>query len=233
MSELVAAGPPVDGPASQRTSAAPFPSALPAGGASARADALPGSARSVHRAILRHFTAAGGPPSADDLAGFAADAQVDLPETMALLADHDLVHAAADGHIEVSYPFSGRPTAHTVELPNGIRVFAMCALDSLGIPQMINADVTIESVDPETGRQVHIERRGSGWYWQPEAAVVLLAWTDMSCSRVSGLCGSTNFHTSAGSAERWLAGYPALTGAVLDHDSAVDLAARSFATLLG
>jgi alkylmercury lyase len=223
MSELAAAGSPVDGQAMNPL----------AGGASTRAEGLPGQARTFHRAVLRQFVATGGPPSASQLASYSSAAQIDLHEAVALLARHDLVHQAGSGDIEVAYPFSTRPTDHQVSLSNGIRVFAMCALDALGIPLMISEDATINSVDPETRRPVTVQRRGKEWQWQPDSAVVVLAWTDGTCARAFGLCQSTNFHAGTESAERWLAGSPTVTGMVVDHDSAVALAARSFETLLG
>jgi alkylmercury lyase len=222
MSELAAAGSPVDDPVTKP----------PSGGASTRADGLPAPARAVHRAVLRHFAATGGPPSASHLASYAAEARIEPSDVLALLAGHDLVHQAAGGDIDVAYPYSARSTPHQIDLPSGVRVFAMCALDALGIPLMIGADVSIESVDPQTQGRVSVQRRGDEWQWRPDTAVVLLAWGDMSCPRAAGLCQSTNFHTGTESAEQWLAGAPTLTGAVLDQGSAVDLAARSFATLL-
>jgi alkylmercury lyase len=222
MSELAAAGSPVDDLATKP----------PSGGASSRADGLPGPARAVHRAVLRHFVASGGPPSASQLESCASVAEIDLHEALALLRQHDLVHQAASGDIEVAYPFSGRPTDHQVSLPDGTRVFAMCALDALGIPLMIDSDATVDSVDPQTRRHVTVRRRGQEWSWQPDSAVVLLAWTDGTCARAFGLCQSTNFHADAEAAERWLASAPTVTGMALDHDTAVALAARSFATLL-
>ncbi len=223
MSELAAAGSPVDEQATKP----------PSGGASTRADGLPGPARAVHRAVVRQFAASGRPPSTPQLASYASEAQIDLHEALALLAQHDLVHQDAGGNIEVAYPFSGRPTDHQVSLPDGIRAFAMCALDALGIPLMIGIDVTIDSVDPETCRRVTVQRCGEEWRWQPESAVVVLAWTDGTCARSVGMCHSTNFHADTDSAERWLAGSPTSTGMVLDHETAVALAARSFAALLG
>jgi len=38
-----------------------------------------------------------------------------------------------------------------VELAGGPAVFAMCAVDALGIPQMLRRDGRISSVDPASG----------------------------------------------------------------------------------
>jgi alkylmercury lyase len=201
-------------------------------GAAARADELPGPARAVHRAILRRFAATGRPPSASDLTAYAAEAGSDPTAALALLARHDLVHLTPDGDVEVAYPYSGRPTAHQVLLPTGVTVFSMCALDALGIPLMINADATIDSTDPQTSAPISVRRHGHEWHWEPDSTVVVVAWTDGTCSRAEGMCHSTNFHTDTESAKRWLAGSPAATGVVLNQANAALLAARSFATLL-
>ncbi|MFE4416059.1 organomercurial lyase [Streptomyces sp. NPDC056821] len=42
------------------------------------------------------------------------------------------------------------PTAHRVRLASGIEVSAMCAIDTLGIPDMLGPDVVITSTDPIT-----------------------------------------------------------------------------------
>ena len=43
------------------------------------------------------------------------------------------------------YPFSAATTAHTVAIEGGPTVFAMCAVDALGIADMLGTDVTITS----------------------------------------------------------------------------------------
>src|SRR5262249_58871257 len=51
----------------------------------------------------------------------------------------DLVHAA-NGVVAVAYPFSGMPTRQQVELDGFPAVYAMCAIDALGIPAMAGRD---------------------------------------------------------------------------------------------
>ena len=52
--------------------------------------------------------------------------------------------------VAVAYPFSGRPTRQQVELDGFPAVYAMCAIDALGIPAMAGRDGRIAAVNPKT-----------------------------------------------------------------------------------
>ena len=110
----------------------------------AAAQQLPLTIRELHRAVLRRFLDR-GQCHRDDLRKTANALGVELDDALYLLDRADLVHTAADGLIEVAYPFSGRPTAHTVHLTGHPQVAAMCAIDALGIPLMTGSDGVIES----------------------------------------------------------------------------------------
>jgi alkylmercury lyase len=233
MSNLPSAAAPVAGPApTPGSGAAPQPS-LQGGGTSARAAMLPPPARAVHRAVLRHFVTTGTPPTAADLAPTAAAAGVDPGAALDLLAARDLVHRRDGGSIEVAYPFSARPTDHEVRLPSGVQVHAMCAIDALGIPLMVDGDAAITSLDPDSRQPIRVQRHGREWSWEPDTAVVLVAWMEGCTSKAAGLCPSVTFHAEAGAARQRLADRPDLTGWVLDQPTAVALAGRSFAGVLG
>lgn len=58
-----------------------------------------------------------------------------LSRALAELEAAELVHAA-NGAVSVVYPFSGAPTRQQVELDGFPAVYAMCAIDALGIPAM-------------------------------------------------------------------------------------------------
>ena len=76
------------------------------------------------------------------------------------LAREDLVHHdPATGAILVAYPFSGRSTAHQVRF-DGREVYAMCAIDALGIAPMLDEAVEIASFDPLSDR-IEWRRRSS------------------------------------------------------------------------
>jgi alkylmercury lyase len=71
--------------------------------------------REFHRAVLRSFLVR-GQVHYDHLRPTATALGIDVNNAMHQLAAADLVHTAPNGQIEVAYPFSGRPTAHTVHV---------------------------------------------------------------------------------------------------------------------
>ena len=106
-----------------------------------RQERLPGPLRELHRAVLRRFLATGAPPTARWLRQAAADAGLDA-SAVDDLADADAVHVV-NGVVTVAYPFSGTPTPHRVELDGQPAVYAMCAIDALGMSAMLGHPVTI------------------------------------------------------------------------------------------
>src|SRR5574337_600094 len=90
--------------------------------------------RSVHRAILKQFIAEGGPIRASEFS----------PETIARLDEKDLV-VVEGGQVRVAYPFSGVPTGFRVVLADGSERYAVCAIDALGIPVLLEQPAVIYS----------------------------------------------------------------------------------------
>jgi len=75
----------------------------------------------------------------------AKDAGVDVSSALEGLKHKGLVAIRNDGCISGIYPFSALPTHHQVQVKDGKSVYAMCAIDSLGIAYELNQDVTIAS----------------------------------------------------------------------------------------
>jgi len=204
------------------------------GGVAARLSSVPADVRQLHREVLRAFLATGRSPHPDDL---PLTAGIDRDAAFEQLADLDVVRLGADGHVLVAYPFSGEPTGHSVHLDDdggggaGPVLHAMCAIDALGIPLMTGLDGVIESTDPD-GQPVHIVCRGDDWRWGPADTAVLLAQSSGCGSAADCLCPTVTFHASHRRAEEHLRNRPDLTGVVLDQAQAVQVARRSFGTLL-
>jgi hypothetical protein len=104
-----------------------------------------GAARGVHRRILLAFAARARPSLYDE-------------ESLAELEQRDLIGRDPEtGEVVIAYPFSALPTSHTVEfVDDGIRVYAMCAIDALGIPFLLDRAVRIHSRDPDTGEPIEL-----------------------------------------------------------------------------
>ena len=197
----------------------------------ASAQQLPPAIRELHRAVLRSFRD-NGYAHREKLHSIAAALGVELDNALHLLATADLVHTASDGQVEVAYPFSARPTGHTVHLTGHPPVAAMCAIDALGIPLMTGADGVIDSADPDSGNPIRIQRCGSEWTWQPAIAVVVIGHTDCTGTLANTMCRSITFHTNRQSAQAYLDNHPELHAVIVGQADAIALADYAFGPLL-
>jgi hypothetical protein len=200
--------------------------------ASRRVAGLSPAERALHRRILRSF-AQGTPPTTDRLTDWADANGLDGDEAMAALDAHDLVHRDPEtGSIVVAYPFSGRPTAHRVRLASGIEVFAMCAIDALGMAFMLDTPATITSADPVTREPivVSVSPDGEG-EWSPRAAVVVHGCVGDGDSADSS-CPHVNFAASAAHGRAVLASVAGCSGDVLPMPEAIRVGREVFGQLL-
>ena len=192
---------------------------------------LPAAVREIHRAVLRTFLV-DGRCHRDDLRDVAADLPIDLDDALEQLGRADLVHLSADGVVEVAYPFSGRPTAHTVRIDGHPTLTAMCALDALGIPLMAGTDGIVESIDSGTGSPITVRREDAAWIWQPPSAVIVIGRSQSCGTLADTACETMTFHADSDSAHAHLDSHPLLHGAILDQAASVDLADKEFGWLL-
>lgn len=70
---------------------------------------------------------------------------INISSALKGLESKGLAAVRDDGSVTGIYPFSALPTNHRVTLENGNSVFAMCAIDSLGIAYELKQNVTITS----------------------------------------------------------------------------------------
>jgi alkylmercury lyase len=108
------------------------------GGIAGRQACLPAPLRELHRAVLRRFLETGSAPTRRWVRQAALEAGLDA-SAVDELAAADVVHLS-NGVVAVAYPFSGFPTPHRVELEGLPAVYAMCAIDALGLPVMAGRD---------------------------------------------------------------------------------------------
>jgi hypothetical protein len=207
-------------------------------------------------AILRRFPARGGPPDHTQLRQLARRFAVPLAATLADMAAQDLIQLdATTGGIRAAYPFSGLPTPHRVLLAPDAQevaeqqVFAMCALDALGIPLMLHRAATILSEDALTHMpiQVTIEPAGhgpltslDGWRarWDPVGMVIFARDAthehehDGGCAAAGTCCPVTNFFTQEAHAQQWAQLHPVSDGIVLTPVEALHRAQALFGGVL-
>lgn len=110
-------------------------------------------------------------------------------------------------------------------------VYAMCAIDALGIAPMLGEDTRIDSVDLTTGRAIGVVMNAGGTIWDPTDAVVFVG-TDAYGPSADCCCDHLNFFTDVAAAQAWSAAHPQVPGQILASAQAETLAARLFGHLL-
>jgi len=199
--------------------------------AAMRVQALSDPERALHRRILRAFATA-ATPTASQLDAWARDLALDPDRAAATLARHDLVHRdARTGAVTAAYPFSAAPTRHRVRLSSGREVYAMCAIDALGIAFMLREPTEVSSTDPGTGESIAISLSlTEPSRWSPPDAVVLAGCqgggTSLACT-----CPHTNFAASPDDA-RALLEAPDITAEILSMRAAIERGRETFGGLL-
>lgn len=103
--------------------------------------------KAAHQAILRVFAATGLPPAPSDLDPVLLDTDRGTGEVLATLHEIDAIRLTPDGQIAVAYPFSATPTRHRVRIGGRVDVYAMCAIDAIGMAAMLGEDTCIDSFD--------------------------------------------------------------------------------------
>jgi hypothetical protein len=188
--------------------------------------------RAVHQAVLRSFVQAGAASDIAVLAGHAAPFEVS--QVLAELADGDFVCLDHAGQITAAYPFSALPTRHRVQIAGHATVFAMCAIDALGVSAMTGLPVVIESADPATGEPITVNVDGASATWDPATAVVYAGRTGSDCAGPSAsvCCGYMNFFAIQAAAAAWAASHPEITGGILGQGRALQIGIGIFGQLL-
>jgi hypothetical protein len=198
-----------------------------AASAQARVNQLTEAEQALHHALLRGFPQFGGPPPTAWLAE-----QVPGVALMDLAAKDVIQLDPETGASVAAYPFSGVPTAHRVTVAGGVPVYAMCAIDALGIPFMLGVDATVVSEDPMTGEAITIEVRDGQAMWDPATACMFAGCVDGAGPIAQTLCPMVNFFASPASAEAYAVAHPEVRGNILDQAAAVRSGQRSFGAML-
>ncbi|MGH3588671.1 MAG: alkylmercury lyase family protein, partial [Pseudonocardia sp.] len=153
-------------------------------------------------------------------------------DVFARLHELDAIRLGPAGGVVVAYPFSAAPTRHRVRIAGGVEVYAMCAIDALGMSAMLGEDTRITSVDVTTGHPVTVFRAGGVTRWEPAGAVVFLGVEAAGGPSVDCCCDYVNFFTGVATAQAWAAAHPQVPGQILTRAQAVDLGDQLFGHLL-
>lgn len=202
----------------------------------------------VQQTILRSFATTGQPPAPHALDEVTAGSGRRTEEVLSALHKGDAIRLALNGEIVVAYPFSATPTRHRVRIGTsatsaasnsdadrdgaGVDVYAMCAIDALGIAPMTGEDTMIESVDVTTSRPVTVTTRNGRATWEPATAVVFIGATAGGGPSADCCCDYLNFFTDRTAADAWTTSHPQVPGQILAPPEAEELGARLFGYLL-
>lgn len=200
----------------------------------AAAAALTEPARKLHQWVLTTFAATGRAPARADVQRMARERGLDADPALAELVARDVLAVDGRGEIRAAYPFSPTPTRHQVSWAGGPTVYAMCAVDALGVSAMLERPVTITSAEPGSGATITVEVEHDHARWHPHTAVVFAGVVagEPCCPSVDRSCGHINFFTSAEAAHTWAAERPDITGTLLDQHHALACGIAEFAALL-
>ncbi len=175
----------------------------------ARAADLGQPERALYRRILQHFIDGALSPLDAPCAGVVAP-----------LIEADLVQTDDGGRLAVAYPFSAQPTRHRVTLDDGRDYRAMCAIDALGVPYMLDEHGEVQAQEPDGQRVVRVKVDPGGEpIWAPAEAVAVAAFSD-GCCLAESACPHLNLFGSSDAATQYLDTH-ALQGSILTiHEAA-------------
>ena len=110
----------------------------------------------VKLAVYRHFAQTGRGPSPEEVAGRAGGDTGHVLEAYGRLLAQRVLALEADGRsIRMAPPFSAVPTRHVVE-SRGVRYFANCAWDALGVPAALQQEAVVHSRCQQSGEPLRL-----------------------------------------------------------------------------
>jgi hypothetical protein len=195
---------------------------------------LTAPARELHASLLRFFERHGRPPHREELVDLGADAGLDsegVELSLGALERGDLAVRDERGDVLSAYPYSGMPTRHLVEFADGGSVYAMCAVDALGIPLMTGRAATVISSDPSSGQPVRVTVTDRGAAWEPRGPGVFVGRQAGEGTIAETCCRVIDFFASADAAEAYHRDRRT-AGMWLDQAQALEAGRLAFATML-
>jgi len=189
----------------------------------------------LHRFVLETFATTGRSPTLEEVRRRFSLATVGDAEAMVEeLARSGAVHRnPGDRGITHAYPFSDEATAHRVRIAGGPEVYAMCAIDALGMPFMLRRDADIASACESCGADVTVAvRDGRAASWAPDGIMVWMKEAGAGCVAATDLCPDLNFFCSPACASAWAAAHPEQHGEQIGLAEALARGRQVFEALL-
>jgi Alkylmercury lyase len=187
----------------------------------------------TRKAVLRAFAAEGRAPHVQEVAGVLGFPSEHVLETYRTLARQDLIVWKDDeARIVSAYPFSGVPTAHQVLIEGRSALYAMCAIDALGIPFMLGEGARIRSVCFFCHKPVQVDIQDGLLQWPQPSTIVVWSSDREGCCIAEVRCPLMNFFCDEGHLHAWLATSSNERGTSLSVLEAVEVAKATFGELL-
>ena len=192
--------------------------------------------KTLWRFILITYPLRGRAPSLHELRDSFPDVNsLDLARALARLNTLDLLYRDREtGEILGAYPFSSLPTPHRISFPGEPayhRVYAMCAIDAMGIPFMLGKPVAIRSSCAHGDGSVDLKiQDGAIHHLQPQETVVF-AGTKCSGHAATSLCTTLVFFCNHDHATAWRKSRGESSGAVLTPGEALAVGKGLFGNL--
>ena len=191
----------------------------------------------VRQHILTQYPLLGRAPGCQEIAtALRLNGPGDVQAILERLHELDLLYLDSDSReIRLAYPFSTIPTTHHVQFrdwPAAKPVYAPCAVDALGIPFMMDRDVSIESCCAYCEMPVVIKVRDRSIESCIPAVTVVWVGTAYSGHAATSICPTLDFFCSPAHAAAWQEARPQEEGHVLSLGEALYLGKGIFEDLL-
>ncbi len=190
----------------------------------------------VLKAVLENFPTLGRAPTIPELTEMLETLEMaEVSQALVgLERDDAIVREERMGRIITAYPYSDTETSHCVAFDDGVKVWAMCALDALGIHFMTGKNIIVESTCPHSGTQIKIRlENGRVTSVKPAEVTVWLAEKKPG-EKYNAItsCPGTNFFSSRETLHDWKQQAEELNGQQLSLLDAIERSIRVFGHLL-
>jgi hypothetical protein len=169
----------------------------------------------VRRFIFKEFPNLGRAPTKFEIAEALSMDGKEVDRILKSLDDSDIIYMK-DSEILAAYPFYSKPTNHKVLLHGGKRsLYAVCAIDALGIPFMYKRGVDIESKCAHCHDVIHIKIVDDRIVKHYPEEVLVWIGLKYSSHAATSLCTSLVFFHSVEHLDDWQSKNPDEVGTPL------------------
>jgi hypothetical protein len=130
----------------------------------------------------------------------------EIIQILVQLDELDVIHLNEEKtEVLAAYPFSGVRTSHRIQFNDKSYnpVYAMCAIDALGLGFMLDKDFSIESKCFHCGEEIKIRIESNEIVHIIPKTTVVWGHMEYSCCAATSLCNNINFFSSEHHFEEW------------------------------